>query len=624
MCGIAGCNWQDAALGARMNTLQAHRGPDGEGLRVAGGVTLAHRRLAIVDLSEAGRQPMPNEDETLWLVYNGEIYNAPDLTRELLAAGHRFRSRTDTEVVLHGYEQWGEACVERFNGQFAFCLHDGRAGRRRLVLARDRFGIKPLHYWHAERRFAFASEIKALLACPEVPRRPNDLAIYDYLAYNCYNHTDATFFEGIRAVRPGERLTVDLETGDLRRERFYEIPLDAPRDPGLEEACRAFRERFYDAIVLRLVRADVEVGSCLSGGLDSSSIVCGLHDAEPPRARGHKTFSLTFPDTPRVDESHYVDEVVARTGVDSKRTTSNAGRLLEDLETLVYHQDEPFGGPSIYGQWEVMRLAGGHRIKVLLDGQGGDELLAGYFFFYGYHFLELLAKGRGVELARELAGYRRRHPDLWDGLLSPLLLLAPRALKRRMTRRYMNVPLVPAFARQWGPRSSVPEAMYSRMTLNQALKRRFEVSLPQLLREEDRNAMAYSIESRLPLLDHRLVEYVMNLPGSYKIHRGHTKFILRESLRGVLPEDIRTRAGKLGFGTPISAWFRRPDVDDWLRDLLGSRAFRERGYFDAAGLLTHFDAHQSGRTDHYQTIWKAVNLELWFRRFIDPPAITPP
>ncbi len=622
MCGIAGFNWEDPALGGRMNALQAHRGPDGAGLRAAGGVTLAHRRLAIVDLSEAGAQPMPNEDETLWLVYNGEIYNAPDLAAELTAAGHRFRSRTDTEVILHAYEQWGPDCVARFNGQFAFCLQDGPRGR--LFLARDRFGIKPLHWWQAGERFVFASELKALLACPEVPRRPDDLAVYDYLAFNCYNHTDGTFFEGVQAVRPGERLLYDLRTHALRRERFYEIPLGRPRDPGLDEAAAGFRDRFYDAIVLRLVRADVEVGSCLSGGLDSSSIVCGLHDAEPALARGHKTFSLTFPETPAVDESRYVDAVVARTGVDSKRTTSDDTRLIADIQRLVYHQDEPFGGPSIYGQWEVMRLAAHHRIKVLLDGQGGDELLAGYFFFYGYHFLELLVGGRLGELAREVAAYRRRHPGLWDGLLSPALLLAPRPLKRRMTRRWLNVPLAPDFARTAGPRSTVPAGMYSRMTLNEALKRRFEASLPQLLREEDRNAMAYSIESRLPLLDHRLVEFTMNLAGGYKIHRGHTKYVLREALRGVLPEAIRTRAGKLGFGTPISEWLRRPDVDAWMRDLLGSDAFAGRGYFDAAALRRHVDDHQAGRTDHYQTLWKALNLELWLRRFIDPPSVSPP
>ena len=622
MCGIAGFNWEDATLGRRMNALQAHRGPDGEGLRVADGVTLAHRRLAIIDLSEAGRQPMPNEDESLWLVYNGEIYNAPDLRQDLEALGHRFRSRTDSEVILHGYEAWGPACIERFNGQFAFCVHDAK--ERRLFLARDRFGIKPLHFLHDGRRFAFASEIKALLACPDIPRRANDLAIYDYLAYNCYNHTDATFFEDVRALRPGHRLFFDLDSGTLRVERFYEIPLREPSDPGLPAACDEFRRRFYDAIFLRLVRADVEVGSCLSGGLDSSSIVCGLHARAPDRSPGHKTFSLTFPDRPEVNESHYVDEVVARTGVDSKRTTSHTEKILGDLERLIYHQDEPFGGPSIYGQWEVMRLAGEHRIKVLLDGQGGDELLAGYFFFYGYHFLELAGRARPVELAREVLAYRRRHPGLWDGPAAALLFLAPRFLKRRLTRRYMRLSLGPEFARRCASASTVPEAMYRPMQLNQALKTRFEVSLPQLLREEDRNSMAYSIESRLPFLDHRLVEYVMNLPGSYKIRRGYTKFLLREALRGVLPENIRTRAGKLGFGTPIGEWFRSPAMDAFVRDLFGSRAFRERPYLDAAGVLALFEDHQAGRTNHYQAIWKALNLELWLRRFVDPPQVTPP
>jgi len=622
MCGIGGFNWEDAALGERINALQRHRGPDGHGLRVADGVTLAHRRLTIVDLSDAGAQPMPNEDESLWLVYNGEIYNAPALTAELRSHGHRFRSHTDSEVIVHGYEQWGEACVDRFDGQFAFAIFDVR--QRRLFLARDRFGIRPLHFYHAGGRFLFASEIKALLACPLVPRRADDLAVYDYLAYNCYNHTDRTFFEGIRSLRPSECLTYDLATDDLRIRRYYEIPLVDADDPGLDRACTVFRHKFYDAVLQRLVRSDVEVGSCLSGGLDSSSIVCGLHAAAPDRAAGHKTFSLTFPDRPRVDESRYVDEVVRQTGVDSRRTTSDTRRILTDLDALVYHQDEPFGGPSIYGQWEVMRLAAAHRIKVLLDGQGGDELLAGYFFFYGYHLLDLLGGGHPMELASEVGSYLWRHWGRWDGLLSPALLVAPQRFKRRLTQRYLRAALAPEFVRTLGDSSAIPEQMYSRMTLNAVLKMRFEVSLPQLLREEDRNAMAHSIESRLPFLDHHLVAYVMNLPGRYKTHRGYTKYLLREALRGVLPEDIRTRCSKLGFGTPISEWFRSPEMSERLRDLFASAVFRERGYFDPSAVQALFDAHQAGRTDAYQTIWKAMNLELWFRRFIDPATVEPP
>ena len=620
MCGIAGFSWEDARLGRLMTDRLRHRGPDAEGLRTADGVTLGHRRLAIVDLSEAGRQPMPSEDESVWLVFNGEIYNAPQLASQLRADGHRFRGHSDSEIIVHGYERWGADCVHRFNGQFAFCILD--RPRRRLFLARDRFGIKPLHYRHADGRLIFASELKAFFVHPDVPRRPNEAALYDYLAYNCYNHTAETFFEGIHALPPGHRMTFDLDSGRLDVERYYEIPLPRPVDPGTDAARAGFRDRFTDAARLRLERADVEVGTCLSGGLDSSSIVCALHAAEPERTRRLKTFSLTFPDTPRVDESNYAGEVIARTGVDAKRTTSDTSTLIDTLPRLIYAQDEPFGGPSIYGQWEVMQLAGNHRMKVLLDGQGGDELLAGYFFFYGYHFLEKAARGEWGDLLLEIGAYRRRNPGVADGLLAPVLFMAPPSVKRRLTRRWLRSPLDGDFARRMaGCGGSVPEAMYSRMPLNQALKTRFAFSLPQLLREEDRNAMAFSIETRLPFLDHRLVEYVLSLPSDYKIRRGYTKAVLREAMEGVLPDSIRRRTDKLGFGTPIVDWLRGEPMASMVRDLFASRSFRERGWLDAGGVQGLFEDLAAGRSDRYQTIWKALNIELWSRRFIDPPEV---
>jgi len=615
MCGICGFNWTDTDLLARMMAVQEHRGPDDSGTFADARVSLGHRRLSIIDLTEAGRQPMATADGSLRIVYNGEVYNYVELAAELRRLGHTFRTRTDTEVLLEAYREWGEGCLERFNGMFAFAVYDEPKGR--LFLARDRFGIKPLHFWNRGDRFLFASEIKAILECRDVPRRPDRLAVYDYLAFNCYNHTGGTFFDGVASLLPGECATFDLRAQRLRRRRWYELPVGRPRRVRDErEAAARFRDLFFDAIRLRLTRSDVEVGSCLSGGLDSSSIVCSMRRLRDVDARSHQTFSIVFPNTP-FDESRYVADVVGLTGMRSHTTTSSLERLLGDLDRLVYHQDEPFGGPSIFAQWEVMRLARARGIEVLLDGQGGDELMAGYYFFMAYLMLEYLLAGRPGAAAAEAIGIVRHHGWMTDPFLGAVLFVAPARVKAMLGRRYFQVPLARGFARQMAAESDVPNRMYSRLDLNQALAYRMRFSLPQLLREEDRNAMAFSIESRLPFLDYRLVEYLFTLGPQWKVRRGMTKHVLREAMRGILPDRVRLRTYKLGFPTPIVEWLRRPLFRALVDDLLHADSFAARGYFDVARIQRLYADHVSGKTDAWQTIWKAVNLELWLRRFID-------
>jgi len=615
MCGICGFNWTDTDLAARMMAVQEHRGPDDSGAFADERVSLGHRRLSIIDLTEAGRQPMASADGRLQIVYNGEVYNYVELADDLRRLGHTFRTRTDTEVVLHAYQQWGEACLERFNGMFAFAVYDEPNGR--LFLARDRFGIKPLHFWHAGDRFLFASEIKAILECTDVRRRPDPLAVYDYLAFNCYNHTDRTFFEGITSLLPGECATFDLGERRLSRRRWYAIPLGRPRKIRDErEAATMFRDLFFDAVRLRLTRSDVEVGSCLSGGLDSSSIVCSMHHLRDVDARNHQTFSIVFPNTP-FDESRYVADVTNLTGMRSHTTTSSLDRLLENLEQIVYHQEEPFGAPGNFAQWEVMRLAHSKRIEVLLDGQGGDELMAGYYFFMGYLMLEYLLSGRPGAAAAEAIGILRHHGMMTDPFLATALFVAPASVKAMLGRRYFQIPLEADFVRRMAAASDVPNRMYSRCDLNQALAYRMQFSLPQMLREEDRNSMAFSIESRLPFLDHRLVEYLFTLGPEWKVRRGMTKHVLREAMRGILPDRVRLRTGKLGFPTPIVEWLRQPRFRALVDDLLHSDLFASRGYFDVPRIQRLYAAHVAGRTNAWQTIWKAVNLELWLRRFID-------
>ena len=614
MCGVVGFSWNDPKRLKKMTQCLRHRGPDGEGEYLDEFVSLGHRRLAIIDLSPTGHQPMSNEDGTLWLIYNGEIYNYVELTEELKKKGHCFRSKTDSEVILHAYEEWGQQCVTRFNGMFAFCIYDRT--KMQLFLARDRYGVKPLHYHLQNGRLTFASEIKAILQDPEVSRKANDPVIYDYLAYNCYNHTQETFFQGIEALLPGHTLVFDLRTKQLAIDCWYHIPM-GNRDERMdeEELLTHFRGLLLDAIRLRL-RSDVEVGSCLSGGLDSSSIVCSLRQFTPEHSLRFQTFSVVFPNT-EIDESSYIEKVVSLVDVKPHFISPTSSDLLQDLKDLVYHQEEPFGGTSIYAQWEVMKLSRQKGVKVLLDGQGGDELLAGYLFFFGYYFLQLLFEFRWMTLLNEIANYRKLHAGVQDGLLTPFLLLTPPFLKPYALRFYLSDTLDTGFFKRYHGRTSVPDRMYSYMGLNEALHHRMRYGLPQLLREEDRNSMAFSIESRLPFLDYRVVEFLFNISEKFKIRQGMTKYVLRESMKGILPEEVRSRAGKLGFPTPMDDWMREPQVVRSIQNIFSSDSFRGRGYHDLSKVENLFQAHTDRKIDAGQTIWKIVNLELWSRIFID-------
>jgi asparagine synthase (glutamine-hydrolysing) len=591
-----------------------HRGPDGEGEYQDEFVSLGHRRLAIIDLSSAAQQPMPNEDETLRLIYNGEIYNYVELAEELKRNGHRFRSKSDSEVILHAYEEWGQDCVSRFNGMFAFCIYD--RNRKQIFLARDRYGVKPLYYHIQDGKFTFASEIKAILQDSRIPRKPNDPLIYDYLVYNCYNHTHETFFKGVEALLPGHTLMFDLRKKELKRQCWYDIPLDeSEKGVDEEEIFTHFRELLIHAIQLRL-RSDVEVGSCLSGGLDSSSIVCSLKQFTPEHSLRFSTFSVIFPNTD-IDESGYIQKVVSLANVNPHFISPTSSDLLQDLKDLVYYQEEPFGGTSIYAQWEVMKLSREKNVKVLLDGQGGDELLAGYLFFFGYYFLQLLFSFHWKTLWEEIVHYRKFHSDVHDGLLTPFLLLTPASLKPYVLRSYFPNTLNKTFFKQYYGHSPIPDQMYSSMSLNRALYYRMKYGLPQLLREEDRNSMAFSIESRLPFLDYRMVDFLFSIPEKFKMRKGMTKHILRESMKGILPEEVRSRVGKLGFPTPMDDWMREPEVTRFIRKIFSSDPFQERGYHRPSDVERLFQAHVEKKTNAGQTIWKTLNLELWSRIFID-------
>jgi asparagine synthase (glutamine-hydrolysing) len=405
----------------------AHRGPDGEGTWIGGSIGLAHRRLAIIDLSQDAHQPMTNEDGSLLLVFNGEIYNFVELRKELIGCGHLFRSKGDSEVILHAYEEWGTECLTRFNGMWAFALWDEK--KQQLFCARDRFGIKPFYYTEAGGSFLFASEIKALLAHPDAGKEPDDEMFRTYLAWGVLDHTERTMVAGVSQLRPAHAMVVTA-TGHKEPFRYWDVTVNPAVSSGTADGPAADRllELLRDATRIHL-RSDVAVGTCLSGGIDSSALtmlINGIIRDEAPESVGsrQKTFSAVFTDK-RFDESRYIDEVVTVSGVDAYRTEPSAEQVWDDLQKILYMQDEPFGSLSIYAQYCVMRLAS-ERVKVVLDGQGADELLAGYLAYEWSYILGLFTSFHWYTSFCEKIGALRHHRGFFVDALRQLFVRSGR------------------------------------------------------------------------------------------------------------------------------------------------------------------------------------------------------
>jgi len=620
MCGIAGIvggrgPGEDAKIAIRrMIALQRHRGPDGEGYYDGIGASLGHCRLAILDLSEAGHQPMSDASSRYWITFNGEIYNYLELAEELRALGHRFRGHSDTEVLLAAFAQWGEACLERLRGMFAFAVWD--AEERRLFAARDRLGIKPFHYCRVgEDTFAFASELKALVALlPDC--RPNVRLAREYLAWNLLDHdAEETFIEGIRRLPPAHRLFWRRGEG-LKLRRYWSLEVSEALDTPSErrgELTTEFRRRFEETVSLHL-RSDVPVGTCLSGGLDSSSIVCVVRRELERRnvwtPEWQHTFSACFEER-RLDERPFIEIVAGATGCRTHYVFPNGEALAEDLGRWLWHQEEPVGSTGVYAQFCVARLARSCGIKVVLDGQGSDELLAGYRKFILVHLRHLAASRRfGRALAEGMAF-----------LMSPDIL---RTSQWAAGRRYLFGP-GPDGKLLW-PNGSHPQAPPS-FGLDASLGRRIaadltEFSLPVLLRYEDRNTMAFGVESRVPFVDHSFVEWAATLAADMRLRNGWTKRILRDALVGVLPEPVRRRKSKLGFDTPQSAWLAGP-LADWLHEALSASRHLE-GLVDREGirqLLARRAAGDRGVGLEDQ-LFRLATYESWARQLIE--RATPP
>ena len=625
MCGIAGIVNLDKSLFEKslleeMVRMQRHRGPDDRGLYIEKNIGLGHTRLSIIDLSKDAHQPMSNEDNTAFIIHNGEIYNYLELRQELVNLGHNFKSRSDTEVILHAYEEWGEDCLKRFNGMWAFAILDSR--KKILFCSRDRLGVKPFYYHLTDEVFIFASEIKAILAHPKIKRKANDQSIFTYLCsgYGYMDTSDDTFFEGIKQVKPGHYIILSIEDKKFSQKQYWNLePRNRCGLAGEKEICEKFYNLFTDSIKLRL-RSDVPVGVSLSGGLDSSSIACIT--AALLKGNRLEAFSSCF-DEEEADERRFIRPVLEKTKANANLIFTKSGDLFNEIENIIWHQEEPYSTLSIFPQWYVMKLAKEKGVKVLLTGQGGDEVLAGYDKYYFYLFADLIYSLKLNAAFKEMGLYRSSKRGI-DGIFASTAKIIFSHITPQSLKNFLNYHVrrdAPSYLNRDFASNHVNRIFNERRfvgILNNDLYNALKISpLPSLLHIDDRSSMAHSVESRSPFLDYRLVEYLFSIGPEYKIRGGVTKYILRKSLKGILPEEVRNRRDKMGFATPLERWFRT-NLKDSVYGIINSKEFLSRPYFNHQGVLRTFESFLEGKekNSHY-TIWSWVNLELWLRKFMD-------
>ncbi len=631
MCGILGM----VSLSASATEMEqrviraldslAHRGPDGNGVHVepGSGVVLGHRRLAIID-PERGKQPMSTADGEITVVFNGAIYNYLELRRELIAKGHSLHSYSDTEVLLYAYREWGEACVERFLGMFAFAIWD--RAHNLLFCARDRIGIKPFNYYFDGKTLIFASEVKAILATGLVKAQANAQGLQDYLTFQ-FCLEGKTLFKGIQTLEPGHCFVAQLDQGGigLHPRKYWDVSYDI--DDSHDEAWFVdhLAALIEDAVRMHL-RSDVPLGAHLSGGLDSSTVVCLA--ANLLKGEQIKTFTGAFPEGPQFDETGYAKAVADFAGTDYKEIYIQGSELPEVLPRLMYYMDEPLAGPGVIPQYYVSKLAAQH-VKVVLGGQGGDELFIGYAR-YLVAYLEKCLSGAIFETAHQnpyavtlesivpnlpiLQTYKPMLQGLWkDGLFDSPDKRYFKLIDRSEGMSHLFTPGV--FDAGYSPFESF-QKIFNREELHSMVNRMtyFDLkgSLPALLHVEDRTSMAASIESRVPLLDHRIVEFMARIPPNIKFAGGRMKHLFKESVRHTVPAPIFERKDKMGFPTPLTQWTKGV-AKDFVRDTLLSERVRQRGLYNFKAIEKALDSER----EFGRVVWGLLCLELWHQIYID-------
>jgi asparagine synthase (glutamine-hydrolysing) len=604
MCGIVGfCGQKNTELLSSMLDSIKHRGPDGEGRFEGDFFSIGMRRLSIID-PKTGWQPIWNEDETLGIIMNGEIYNYQALWKTLEAKGHVFKTdHSDTETVLHGFEEWGSDVLKELRGMFAFCIIDLK--RNEIFIGRDRIGIKPLYYIQDQGKFSFASEIKALLQDSTYTPQVNKSVLFEYLIYRTHDHREDTFFKGIKRLLPGCFMRINMSGGIIETQKYWnpEINLEFASTKSDKEYAHELREELFDSVRHHMI-SDVPVGVLLSGGLDSTGIACVMNklrteENQDTHTTNLLTFSSIYPGDP-MDEKKYIKEVTNFIPVEDHYIEPTLDGFWEEINEWIYTQEEPTISSAPYAIYSVMREASKY-VKVMLSGQGGDELFAGYIPYFSSYLSSARQSKKYFEMMREsVQGFDMYFNYLQSGIKSKMLgknnlnmsdLLNSKEFEERVFEYSIGKDL--------------NQRLFSDLT---------QFSVPNEVRYEDKNSMAFSVESRVPLLDHKLVEYVLKLPMDQKIKYGWNRYVYRNALKGVIPESTRTRRKKIGFTTPVVRWMRtRSDI---IMDIFNSKEFTDNKLFNSELVRSEFKLWVEGKKQADGLIfWRILNTILWMRRF---------
>jgi len=628
MCGIAGFyGYKNDALIKKISKELEHRGPDGDGYFIDDTVTLLNRRLAIID-RKGGDQPIYNEDKSVVIVYVGEIYNFLEQREELIILGHTFKTKSDTEVVIHAYEEWGEKSFDRHNGMFTFALYDIK--KDKFMLVRDHFGVKPLYYTEipllrqAQDRddkslqLIFSSEIKPIIQSGLIKKKVNDRILYRYLVHRVHDDQEETFFDGVKRLMPGQMLVI--EKGKVKkvkytrlREELTELAKNSNNKKLEKKDVELFKDKLTEAIRLRLI-SEVPVGTCLSGGLDSSTVVATANKLLKEKVKEaesigkiQNTFSAVFPGSTN-NEERYIDSVLDKVkNIQSHKIKPTADEFFEkDLIDFIRTQEEPLISSGHYAQYKVMEEAHKH-VTVLLDGQGADEMLAGYLPYYFVYLRQLLKQGKRSVFLREVLSSK-------DVILKYGRMKLSALIGRNKDANPRTVLDTSYFADyKYESYRSVSDNLKLRL-----LEDIFENSVQCLLRYEDRNAMRFSIEGRVPFLDMNLVRYIFSLPDEAIIKDGWNKNILRSAVSDLLPNLVVRRRNKIGFTTPEHEWFMR--MKNRINAIFASDTFASRPYFNQQTVLNEFQRFIEGKSQDTLLFWRLLNVELWLRVFFDPPS----
>lgn len=644
MCGITGyINLKkkvDNKLFANMNNIIRHRGPDDEGyilinedkiVKASGNDTvntlkekyeninnmpndyniiLGHRRLSILDLSEKGHQPMQDKTGNIQIIFNGEIYNYIEIREELEKKGYKFNTNCDTEVIISAYNEWGIDCVKHFNGMWAFALYDNE--KSRIFCSRDRFGVKPFYYYFDEDKVIFSSEIKQILEDKTINRIANDKVIFNYLFYGKDDYNEETFFESIYSLLPSYNMEINIDFSNKRFEikkyKYYNLSrqkVENSRNININN----FKKEFIRSVNYRL-RSDIPVGSCLSGGMDSSSIVTMACKSlkEEHKNDLFETFTSCYDEDQNIDERYYSKKIVNQFKCKENLVFPDKQNLLEDIEKVIWHQDTPFPTLSIYAQWCVMRKASEEGVKVLLDGQGGDETLLGYERYVVFLLKTNLRKMQFVKFCKNYKLYKKSYKLTWARMIQYLIYFSNNPFLQFLTRYVKNKKmncLNNEFFKKYKKNKDYLENMNFKDWFELQKTEICNSNLVPLLRYEDRNSMAFSIETRLPFLDYQLVEEEMKIPLEQKIENGYTKNILREAMKNEMDDEVIFRKNKLGFAAPQKKWIDKID-EKYIQKYLSN--MKTKKYFNEKTIINIF---KNKTNDEMR--WKFISLEIWIK-----------